>query len=165
MQMASRARPVRPEERSPGLWLSKKRERAPSEKISLRASSTSTSPRAPVRRRVAGVPDDPAVVGDHWSVRRFLSRDRCTAEDPQVEASGSFGAARIFARPQSITRTSPKEPAVALAGLRSRCSTPRAWAKATASQMRREVRERSGAGVADLDVFIELLHFDEASWC
>ena len=33
-----------------------------------------------------------------------------------------------FARPQSINSVSPKLPTITLAGLRSRCSTPRVWA-------------------------------------
>ena len=35
---------------------------------------------------------------------------------------------RTFARPQSITCTSPNEPTITLEGFKSRWITPRAWA-------------------------------------
>src|SRR5437764_6559571 len=44
-----------------------------------------------------------------------------------------------------ISRTSPNEPTMMFAGFRSRCSTPYAWANATASQMRRKSLRRCDA--------------------
>ena len=46
------------------------------------------------------------------------------------------------ARPQSITSTSPNSPTMRLSGLRSRCITPRLWAKATAWLMRAKASRR-----------------------
>ena len=42
---------------------------------------------------------------------------------------------RALARPQSSTTVSPNSPTMTFSGLRSRCTTPRAWAYATAWQM------------------------------
>ncbi len=54
------------------------------------------------------------------------------ADDPG--AAGASGLVRSFARPQSMTCTSPKAPTITLDGFRSRWITPRLWAKPTAWQ-------------------------------
>ena len=57
--------------------------------------------------------------------------------------AGAGRSSWCLATPQSMTRTSPKDPTITFSGFRSRWMTPWAWAKATASQMRRKSRSRS----------------------
>ena len=86
---------------------------------------------------------------------RLLVADNVAVDDGRVLLGGgghffhrscstiSEFASISLARPQSRTRTSPNSPTMMLAGLRSRCTTPREWAKATASQIRENKRKRS----------------------
>src|SRR5882672_1071007 len=106
--------------------------------MSLRASKCSTSPRACSGDIYPGVPITvPCPVITETSVAS-LALAVCFVFS-KIVASGSASrtpretsSRRIFARPQSITRTSPKGPTMMFAGFRSRWRTPRALANATA---------------------------------
>ena len=99
---------------------------APRLHTSLRSSISSSFPAACSGLMYDGVPSAcPAIVA---SARiASVSRRSCfpfTSFSP-----------RALARPQSSTTVSPNCPTITLSGLRSRCTTPRLWAYATAWQM------------------------------
>ena len=76
------------------------------------------------------------------AARRGLRPGQLRRPDPlRRRHRGSRG--HTAAMPQSSTSTSPNEPTITLEGLRSRWTTPWAWANPTVSQMRRKSRSSS----------------------
>jgi hypothetical protein len=91
---------------------------APSEYTSAGAPASSDRPWACSGARYAGVPvTAPA---------RVVRGPATSASSPSTTAGARSTSTR--ARPQSITNTSPNGPNITLGGLRSRWTTPRAWA-------------------------------------
>ncbi len=71
-------------------------------------------------------------------------RPESVPDDGRFSDDSSSVSHRIFATPQSRTSTSPKAPTMMFDGLRSRWTTPAAWAKATVSAMRSKTARRGG---------------------
>ena len=78
-----------------------------------------------------------------WAVR---ARGACVTGAPAGAAA--FAPRACFATPQSMTSTSPNGPTMTFSGLRSRCSTPRACANATASHDALEQAQPLGQAAA-----------------
>ena len=77
----------------------------------------------------AGVPrTEPACERSLSPLLRIVATTVSLAGDSRSAWAGCPSLGRTLARPQSITCTSPKDPTITLAGLRSRWITPRAWA-------------------------------------